>query len=250
MIARWSVFDRKRDAVRDETERLRRTRVGGTGEELRLLGQRLDRDYSLMDLLRRPGVGYDDVTALDRAEAGNLDVSRETLRQGLGLEVADAVIDQVQIAIKYAGYVERQNDAVARAAGDDAIVLPDGLDYSEVRALSTEVRQVLGRQRPATLGQAGRLPGVTPAAISLLKVFLKKSRRGETRRCVGALGLARRVTGVSSRRSAGVHLADRDHDRGSAAPGAGAGSAADRCSWPLPDVAPALECHLQPDVDP
>ncbi len=178
--SRWEVFERKREAVRAETERLRRTRVGGRGA-LSLLGQSLERDYSLLELLRRPGAAYDDVTALESSgDDGREVVSRETLRMNLGTEVADAVIEQVQIAIKYAGYVERQNDAVARAVGDDSIVLPDAIDYAEVRALSNEVRQILGRQRPVTLGQASRLPGVTPAAVSLLKVYLKKRRRGES----------------------------------------------------------------------
>ena len=112
-----------------------------------------------------------------RAAHGAAAVSRETLRARLGSAEADAVIDQTEIAIKYAGYVERQKAAVVRSLSDDEVVLPPDLDYAGVRALSIEVRQILSRKRPETLGQAARLSGVTPAAISLLKVHLKKRRR-------------------------------------------------------------------------
>ncbi|MDQ6680584.1 MAG: tRNA uridine-5-carboxymethylaminomethyl(34) synthesis enzyme MnmG, partial [Pseudomonadota bacterium] len=104
-------------------------------------------------------------------------VSRETLRSELGVATADAVIEQVQTGIKYAGYVAKQNAAVARAALDEDLALPADIDYAHVRALSFEVRQTLGRQRPASLGHAARLPGMTPAAVSLLRVFLKKRRQ-------------------------------------------------------------------------
>ncbi len=178
--ARWQAFCTKQDAVLRETARLSGTRVGPSGvssaEAARMLGQTIERDYSLADLLRRPDVSFDDVAELDRIAHGHIGVSRETLRAELGVSVADSVIEQVQIAIKYSGYVERQNASVARSALDDRIVLPPEIDYSQVRALSFEVRQVLAQRRPGTLGQAGRLPGVTPAAVSLLKVFLKKRR--------------------------------------------------------------------------
>ena len=142
-----------------------------------VLGQGLERDQALADLLRRPGIGYDDVARLDREAHGEAAVSRETLARTLGADMAEAVVEQTQIAIKYAGYVDRQREAVSRSLLDDEIRLPDDLDYSSVRALSIEVRQILGRRRPGTLGQAARLAGVTPAAISLLKVHLKKRRR-------------------------------------------------------------------------
>ena len=178
---RWAAFDRKRSAVRKETERLKKVRIGSTpegeGAALRLQGLALERDYALIDLLRRPGVDYDAVTQLDREVRGTAAVSRETLSQELGERIAAAVIEQVQIEAKYSGYVERQNAAVARAELDAAVELPDALDYGSVHALSIEVRQILTRRRPATLGEASRLPGVTPAAMALLKVYLKKQRR-------------------------------------------------------------------------
>jgi tRNA uridine 5-carboxymethylaminomethyl modification enzyme len=180
---RWDRFCRKRDAVSRETERLKSTWVhpgivaAGTAE--RLLGKAIEREYSLADLLRRPGVDYDAVAALDgtaiRVDAP-VAVSRETLRAELGAALADAVVEQIEIAIKYAGYIDKQNDEVDRASALEHLALPDDLDYGAVTALSFEVRQTLARQRPATLGQASRISGVTPAAVSLLLVHLKKRR--------------------------------------------------------------------------
>ncbi len=177
---RWAAFNRKRDAVSRETERLKSTWVhpGILPAEAaeRLVGKPLEREYSLIDLLRRPGVGFDTVEAVAvvaRPEAG---VSRETLRAELGLALADAVIEQVEIATKYAGYIDKQVDEVARAAHYEHLQLPDGFDYNTVTALSFEVRQKLSRHRPETLGQASRISGITPAAISLLLVHLKKGR--------------------------------------------------------------------------
>jgi len=103
-------------------------------------------------------------------------VSRETLRAELGVALADAVIEQIEISVKYAGYIVKQNDEVERAARYEHLILPAELDYAQVHALSYEVRQTLSRHRPETLGQASRMSGVTPAAISLLLVHLKKGR--------------------------------------------------------------------------
>jgi tRNA uridine 5-carboxymethylaminomethyl modification enzyme len=90
--------------------------------------------------------------------------------------VADAVIEQVEISVKYAGYIDKQHDEVARAAQYENLRLPENLDYSAVPALSFEVRQKLNKHRPETLGQASRISGITPAAISLLLIHLKKGR--------------------------------------------------------------------------
>ena len=181
--ARWDAYTSKQSAVNRETARLSTTRIGpldATNESVaKVLGQGLERDYSLAELLRRPGVDFDGMSELEASADGRTCVSRETLRRDLGPELADSVIAQVQIAVKYAGYIAKQNAAVARSASDDAILLPADIDYGSVRALSFEVRQILAQQRPSSLGHASRLPGVTPAAISLLKVFLKKRRRVE-----------------------------------------------------------------------
>jgi len=161
--ARWAAFCRKRDAVAAEIERLKSTwvnpRIVDAATAERVLGQGLDRDYALVELLRRPGVGYASLMSLP----------------GAGAAVADAeVAAQVEVTTKYAGYIERQNEEIARHAGQEALRLPAGVDYRNVRGLSVEVQQRLNQHRPETIGQAARLPGMTPAAISLLLVHLKR----------------------------------------------------------------------------
>ena len=148
----------------------------GRADAERLVGKALEHEYALADLLRRPGVGFDAVAEAARLARHPDAVSRETLRAEFGVAEADAVIEQAEIAIKYAGYISKQQDDVERAAGLENLALPADLDYGQVSALSFEVRQKLSRHRPATLGQASRISGVTPAAISLLLVHLKKGR--------------------------------------------------------------------------
>jgi tRNA uridine 5-carboxymethylaminomethyl modification enzyme len=175
---RWQAFERKREALALELQRLRATwvRPATVTTELaeRLLGKALDHEHNLADLMRRPGVGFDAVAEIARG-AGH-DVSRETMRAALGAGLADAVIEQAEISIKYAGYIDKQNDEVERSLAFESLPLPVDLDYGAVSALSFEVRQTLNQHRPATLGQASRMSGVTPAAISLLLVHLKKRR--------------------------------------------------------------------------
>jgi tRNA uridine 5-carboxymethylaminomethyl modification enzyme len=178
--ARWTAFNRKRDAVSRETERMRSTWVHPgilpAHDAERLIGKAIEREYNLADLLRRPGIGFDvieQVASLARPDAG---VSRGTLAAELGTDLADAVIEQVEIATKYAGYIDKQVEEVQRAAYYEDMKLPPDLDYSQVTALSFEVRQKLNKHRPETLGQASRISGITPAAISLLLVHLKKGR--------------------------------------------------------------------------
>lgn len=178
---RWDAFNRKRDAVSRETQRLRSTwitpaKLSAVDAE-RLVGKALEHEYSLADLLRRPGVDFNalvDVAALARPEAG---VSRETLVAELGEVLAAAVVEQMEVSIKYAGYIDNQIDEVQRAAHYENMRLPEDLDYAQVHALSFEARQKLGQHRPETLGQASRISGVTPAAISLLLIHLKKGKR-------------------------------------------------------------------------
>ena len=177
---RWAAFSVKRERLERELQRLRSTWVRPATlpapDAERLLGKALEHEYALADLLRRPGVGFDAVCEAARI-AGHADaVSRETLRAELGAAEADAVIEQAEIGIKYAGYIDKQNAEVERASSLDKLLLPESLDYSQVTALSFEVRQTLQRHRPATLGQASRMSGVTPAAVSLLLVHLKKLR--------------------------------------------------------------------------
>jgi tRNA uridine 5-carboxymethylaminomethyl modification enzyme len=177
---RWVAFNRKREAIAREAERLRAAWVRPdtlpAADAERLLGQAIDHEYRLTELLRRPGVGFDAVSGVAAIAGVDGGVSRETLRQEFGQPLADAVIEQVEISIKYAGYIEKQNDEVARAVHFENLKLPYDLDYGQVAALSFEVRQKLSKHRPETLGQASRISGVTPAAISLLLIHLKKGR--------------------------------------------------------------------------
>lgn len=177
---RWAAFNRKRDAIARETERLKATWVhpGALLPEAaeRLLGKAIEREYNLADLLRRPGVGFDtvaEIASIAKPEAG---VSRETLRQEFGVELADAIAEQAEISIKYAGYIDKQVEEVGRAAQYEGLRLPAELDYAQVTAISFEARQKLALHRPETLGQASRISGITPATISLLLIHLKKGR--------------------------------------------------------------------------
>ena len=147
----------------------------GRGRRLASEGEpELSRDYSVLELLRRPGVGFDDAWHWAGEERGAL---RGSLRAELGRALADQAIEQLEIATRYAGYIDKQQEQIARSQRAESTRLPGELDYAEVRALSHEARQVLSRHRPETLGIASRLPGVTPASISLLMVHLKKTRR-------------------------------------------------------------------------
>ena len=178
--ARWAAFCLKRERLERETQRLRATWVRPAtlpaADAERLFGKALEHEYALADLMRRPGVGFDAVAEAAAIAAHPEAVSRETLRSEWGAVEADAVIEQAEISIKYAGYIDKQNEEVQRSAALEGLDLPAELDYAQVKALSFEVRQTLSKYRPATLGQASRMSGVTPAAISLLLVHLKKRR--------------------------------------------------------------------------
>ena len=173
--ARWDSFNRKRDAVSRETERLKATWVNPrnlpAAESERVLGKAIDHEYNLGELLRRPDVSYAGLMSLDAGRYASADVSRETLA-----ELWAPVVEQLEIAAKYSGYIDRQKDEILRAAHYEHLKLPPDFDYLQVPALSFEVRQKLDKHRPETLGLASRISGVTPAAISLLLVHLKKSR--------------------------------------------------------------------------
>jgi tRNA uridine 5-carboxymethylaminomethyl modification enzyme len=180
--ARWDAFNRKRDAVSRETERLKSTWVSPSklplAEAERVLGKAIEHEYSLFELLRRPGVGYPALVSLQlQNKDGSMqnmagpDVSRETLG-----ELHGAVIEQVEIAAKYSGYIDRQQDEVQRAAHYENLRLPTELDYLQVASLSFEARQKLAKHKPETLGQASRISGITPASISLLLIHLKKGK--------------------------------------------------------------------------
>ena len=177
---RWAAFNRKRDAVAREMEFMRSTWVHPSAlppaDATRLLGAPIEHEYSLAELLKRPDVDFDDIAEIAAIARPDAAVSRETLRAELGPLLADSVIEQTQISIKYAGYIDKQNRDVERAASYESLRLPDEIDYAQVTALSFEARQRLSQHRPETLGHASRLSGITPAAVSLLLVHLKKGR--------------------------------------------------------------------------
>jgi tRNA uridine 5-carboxymethylaminomethyl modification enzyme len=164
--ARWDAFSRKRDVVSRETERLKSIWVNPrnlpASESERVLGKAIDHEYNLADLLRRPDVNYETLMSLD----GGKYAAPAALN---GTEV-----EQIEISAKYSGYIERQHDEVERASHFESLKLPADFDYGQVKALSFEVRQKLDKHRPETLGLASRISGVTPAAISLLMIHLRK----------------------------------------------------------------------------
>ena len=167
---RWAAFERKREAIAAGTRLLAETRIRPSiipiEKQEVAFGEALAREYSLADLLRRPRVGY------------------ATLAEWLppGAPAAGTPeSEQIEIAAKYSGYVERQKEEVARQRAQESVALPPDLDYATVRGLSTEVRQRLAQHRPETIGQASRIQGVTPAAISLLLVHVKRGSMASTR---------------------------------------------------------------------
>lgn len=162
--ARWAAFCAKREAIELEQQRLRTTTLQPAAvsaeDSQRVFGDVLGREYKLYDLLRRPNVTYAALTSLP----------------AVGNPVEDEIVaEQVEIQCKYAGYIDRQQEEIERQRRNESTRLPEWLDYAQVRGLSNEVRQKLQTQRPATIGQASRIPGITPAAISLLLVYLKKA---------------------------------------------------------------------------
>jgi tRNA uridine 5-carboxymethylaminomethyl modification enzyme len=178
---RWAVFEAKQQASDREVERLAARRLRPVdlpaGWAERILGGALTRDTTALELLRRPGVSYDALLELvgppawlASADRGRLDDLPPALDDRLPAQVRA----QVEVRARYAGYIERQQEEIERARRNEETALPENLDYAELGGLSHEVRQKLAEARPATVGQAARIPGVTPAAVSILLVHLKK----------------------------------------------------------------------------
>lgn len=166
---RWEAFSNKLEAVSREQERLKKTFVQPANlpveKMVAMFGKPLEHEYSLFELLRRPEVSYEAVLSLGEI--------------GLG-EIEPAVREQVEIAAKYQGYIDRQTDEVERSRGQENTKLPSDLDYREIHGLPIEAQQKLNAQKPETIGQASRISGITPAAISLLLVYLKRKSRSKT----------------------------------------------------------------------
>ena len=164
----WRMFNEKREAIEREIQRLKTTwytpQKLAEEEQLRVFGQKLSREANLHDLLRRPNLDYAALMTLPDAQP-------ETA-------LADSVIEQVEIQVKYQGYIDRQNEEIDSRRDIETLKLPDDIDYSKVKGLSAEVQQKLNQHKPETVGQASRISGVTPAAVALLMVHLKRGFKG------------------------------------------------------------------------
>lgn len=160
----WRMFNEKREAIEREIQRLKTTwytpQKLAEEEQLRVFGQKLSREANLHDLLRRPNLDYAALMTLPDAQP-------ETA-------LADSVVEQVEIQVKYQGYIDRQNEEIDSRRDIETLKLPEDIDYSKVKGLSAEVQQKLNQHKPETVGQASRISGVTPAAIALLMVHLKR----------------------------------------------------------------------------
>ena len=168
--AQWSHFVEKRDDIEKERGRLERTYIQANSAQAAALSpsltKPLSREYSLADLVKRPELDYADVDAVAPSESA----------------ITEAVAEQVTIQLKYSGYIDRQQQDIDRLQRHEAMVIPEDIDFDQVEGLSNEIRQKLGEIRPSNLARAGRIPGVTPAALSLLLVHLKKRELGDPAR--------------------------------------------------------------------
>ena len=160
----WRMFNEKREAIEREIQRLKTTwytpQKLAEDEQIRVFGQKLSREANLHDLLRRPNLDYAALMTLEGARSS----------ENLSAEV----IEQVEIQVKYQGYIDRQNEEIDSRRDIETLKLPDGIDYGKVKGLSAEVQQKLNQHKPETVGQASRISGVTPAAVALLMVHLKR----------------------------------------------------------------------------
>ncbi len=168
--AQWSHFVQKRDAIEKERGRLERTYIQANSAQAAALSpsltKPLSREYSLAELLKRPELDYADLDAVAPSET----------------TITEAVAEQVTIQLKYSGYIDRQQQDIDRLQRHEAMAIPEDIDFDQVEGLSNEIRQKLGEIRPSNLARAGRIPGVTPAALSLLLVHLKKRELGDPAR--------------------------------------------------------------------
>jgi tRNA uridine 5-carboxymethylaminomethyl modification enzyme len=174
---RWEAFCKKQEAVAREQARLKRTflqpdngqaagqnKIVSRETQLAVFGKALEHEYSLFELLRRPEVTYQSL--LDIVPAPEV--------------LAEDVLEQVEIAAKYQGYIDRQNEEISRQKNSEHIKLGDAIDYNDVHGLSNEARQKLLTHQPETIGQAGRIQGITPATISLLLVYIKRKQKKQS----------------------------------------------------------------------
>lgn len=183
----WEFFCRKQENVSRETERLKSTwilpKALKEGEAIRVFGVPIEHEYSLKQLLARPAVTYEKLMGLEFADG------RKT---GDGVSLTQKESEQIEISVKYEGYISRQKEEIEKALRNETMRIPEDINYEEVRGLSFEVREKLKEMKPETLGQAGRISGVTPAAVTLLLIFLSKKkseRKGQTTTAAAALSV-------------------------------------------------------------
>jgi tRNA uridine 5-carboxymethylaminomethyl modification enzyme len=168
--ARWEKFSRKMEQIALQEQKLKSTWAHPNKipqeQSIALFGKPLEHEYTLFELLRRPNISYQDLMQLPMAEP----LSHEQL--------TDEAIQQIEIAAKYQGYIDRQKEEIEKLSSQEGVQIPADLNYADVNGLSIEVQQKLTAHKPETLGQAGRISGVTPVAVSLLMIHLKKHYRG------------------------------------------------------------------------
>ena len=168
---RWEFFNKKREAIEKELQRLKSTWVYpgliSEDESVRILGNKIEREYSLFNLLSRPNVSHETLINLKKQDGSLISD---------GIALTDSEVEQIEISAKYSGYINRQKEEVAKLLEYETTKIPVDFDYDKVKGLSFEVRQKLKLHRPETIGQAGRISGVTPAAISLLLIFIKSRK--------------------------------------------------------------------------
>ena len=168
---RWEFFNKKREAIEKELQRLKSTWVYpgliSEDESVRILRNKIEREYSLFNLLSRPNVSHETLINLKKQDGSLISD---------GIALTDSEVEQIEISAKYSGYINRQKEEVAKLLEHETTKIPVDFDYDKVKGLSFEVRQKLKLHRPETIGQAGRISGVTPAAISLLLIFIKSRK--------------------------------------------------------------------------
>ncbi len=183
--ARWAAFNQKMELVSRETQKLQSMWISPQNlpdeTAVKLLGKELSHEYNLYDLLKRPGINFSSLENIGTAARLALPVSRETLEEEIGESLARSVIQQIEINSKYAGYIKKQEDEVAQTRRWEKVALPQDLNYLEIPALGFEVKQKLEQLRPSTLGNAAKISGVTPAAISLLMAYLKNMNKARNK---------------------------------------------------------------------
>ena len=177
---RWDIFSRKQEMIQKIQNTMKTTWINPSNvskeEAQSVLGTNLPHELNLGDILKRPDMTFDKMMKLEHAQKTCSEFNNENLNWQLGEELAESVKEQVVISFKYAGYISQQKDDISRMTETSNIQLPKDFDYNEINALSTEVKQKMNKFKPENIGQASRIQGITPSAISIILIYLKKNR--------------------------------------------------------------------------